>query len=686
MKIFKPVFLLTVTLCIVLLSVAAFSEKEETKKDFIYPAPPDPKIVQKILDAADKHNMSMKYHEEKPFRIDFPGSIQWIDYSQFGEFQNVGKPNYKFVIKDMAGLKEASGSGIFPNTQSVFKEKGYEQYIKQDKLKGDKWEFVNSNDNQANFYKWAIEKDDPGVKLFYTAHALERAGNIKQAIKAYYACLVFFPKSVGFTQWKTPWYIGAVCIDKINYLTKRYPELGVKLEGAEIIIKNRYDNDKNNDIFFVTPGRLVPAKAKDFKRKYMNLDKVGVKKVTGKGKVKLIQYNNNHFRITVDDKPYPIRSVCYSPSPIGLTPDNGSLNTDMGWSVADINKNRIVDGPYEAWVDAERRERRDDSNPDIGDFALMKEMGINTIRLYHYANFNKDLLKDGYENYGFMYMIGNLLGMYGADSGAEWFVGTDYTDPVQKQRMLDSVRRMVEEYRDEPYTLLWILGNENNYGTVGTPGVFAGTSNQTQSQPEAYYAFVNECAKLIKELDPHQRPVAICNGDTYFLDICAKYAPDLDIYGANGYRGVQGFGPLWADVMREFGKPVLVTEFGCPAYAKWWETARIEQAQADYHKWNWLNIEDNMAGVEGGVGNALGGVIFEWVDEWWKAGPPPEFDPAAHDTVTQWSGPFLDGGAYEEWFGLTSQGDGKDSPFKRQMRRSYFMYRDLWKDYRVNKK
>ena len=76
--------------------------------------------------------------------------------------------------------------------------------------------------------------------------------------------------------------------------------------------------------------------------------------MTGKGRVKLIQYKNNHFQLTVDDKPYLIRAVCYSPSPIGLSPDNGSLNTDMGWSVADSNNNGLIDGPYEAWVDADR--------------------------------------------------------------------------------------------------------------------------------------------------------------------------------------------------------------------------------------------------------------------------------------------------------------------------------------------
>ncbi len=634
------------------------------------------------IDHARNYNDAMKYEPPAPFPIYDAGDDKWIDYAKYGEFHNLGTPKYKYVVKDFNGLKKASGEGIYPNNQSVYKSPDYEKMMKKKQLEGQHWNFVHGDNHQANFYKWAITKEDPGVKLYYTALALDSSGNYEHAIKAYYACLVFFPKSIGYTQWKTPWYIGPVCIDRINYLTEKHTEIGVKLEGAELRIENRWDNDPRNDVFHVNPGKLVPAKPKDFVRKNINLKKVGVKKVTGTGKVKLIQYNNNHFQLTVNDEPYVIRSICYSPSPIGLSPDNGSLNTDMGWSIADSNKNGLIDGPYEAWVDANRNEVQDDNEPVIGDFALMKEMGVNTIRLYHYPNFNKTLLKDGYEKYGFMFMIGNLLGMYGADSGAEWFTGTDYTNAEQKQRMLASVRKMVEEYKNEPYVLLWILGNENNYGTVGTVGVFAGTSNQAQKHPDAYYSFINECVKLIKEIDPHQRPVAICNGDTYLLDYCAKYAPDLDIYGANAYRGAHGFGPLWKDVMEMYEKPVLVTEFGCPAYAKGWDMGRIEEAQANYHKWNWIDLENNLAGLDKGAGNALGGVVFEWVDEWWKAGPPPEFDPAFHDLETQWIGPFLDGGAYEEWFGLCSQGDGKHSPFKRQLRKSYFTYLDLWKKYK----
>ena len=81
--------------------------------------------------------------------------------------------------------------------------------------------------------------------------------------------------------------------------------------------------------------------------------------------------------------------------------------------------------------------------------------------------------------------------------------------------MIASVTKMVNEFKDEPYVLFWLLGNENVYGYACNADL----------EPEAYFKFANEVAKIIKSLDP-EHPVAICSGDILFLDKFGKNAPD----------------------------------------------------------------------------------------------------------------------------------------------------------------
>ena len=667
MKIFKIVFAAVVFLSV--LGACASGSKQTVNTGNA--ADESQTALQNVLDLAAKHNATMIWIPPTPFKILDPGNAKWVDYEKYGQFQNEGTSNYKYVVNDSAGLKAASGEGIYPNTQSVLNNPDYQAARAAGKLNGSHWDFVNTDNFQLNFFKWATASEDPGVKLFFTAAALDKSGNIAHAIKAYYAILVFFPKTIAWTSAGTPWYVGPVCINRINFLAATHPELGIRLTGAKVQIDNSFDNNIKNDVFTVSPGRLIAATAKDFVPKIIDLSKVGIKKTIGSGRVKIVQYNNNNFQLTVDGKPFVVKGISYAPNKVGLSPVDGTLNNNRDWTWDDFNKNGIIDAPFESWVDANRNERQDKNEPVVGDFALLKAMGVNTIRMFHHGGLNHDVLKAGYEKYGFMYMMTDFIGAYAVDSGATWEEGTDYTNPAQQKTMLESVRKMVEEYKNEPYILMWVLGNENNFGVA----------NNALKNPVAFYKFANEAAKLIKQLDPQKRPVAINNGDLLFLDICAKYAPDIDIFGFNAYRGEQGFGNAWMDIARVYGRPVLVTEYGCPAYAKGWTMARVEEGQSSYHRGNWMDISNNFAGVDiesGGWGNSIGGAIFEWSDEWWKA--EGDSDPSVHDTHSQMQGAWLDGGGYEEWYGIVSLGDGKDSPFKRQLRKAYFMYRDLWKN------
>jgi beta-glucuronidase len=71
--------------------------------------------------------------------------------------------------------------------------------------------------------------------------------------------------------------------------------------------------------------------------------------------------------------------------------------------------------------------------------------------------------------------------------------------------MLDSVRKMVTEFKDEPFLLMWLLGNENVYGVACN----------ADKKPASFFKFANEAARLIKSLDP-DHPVAIASGDVSF--------------------------------------------------------------------------------------------------------------------------------------------------------------------------
>jgi hypothetical protein len=78
--------------------------------------------------------------------------------------------------------------------------------------------------------------------------------------------------------------------------------------------------------------------------------------------------------------------------------------------------------------------------------------------------------------------------------------------------------------------------------------------------------------------------------------------------------GEQGFGAIWQDVADSFDKPAMITEYGCSAYHPEWDRKKAEEAQARYLMGNWSDIENNAAGH--GAGVALGGILFEWSDEW----------------------------------------------------------------------
>ncbi len=613
---------------------------------------------------------------ELAFKLYDPGTEDVVDYEKYGTFKDVGKESYEYRITDRKGLAEAVGEGIYPNN-SVYKDPAYRVLVSKGKLNGNQWDYVNVEDQQLAFYKWATSHDTPAVQQYYTALTLEKLGEIRQAIKAYYAVIVNFPKQTGWTVFHTPLYMGKLAIDKIEYLTRKNPDLGIKLEGAKISVANGYNAGVADDHYIVNPGKLVKVNPDELKPKHTDVSRLKVIKTVGAKPVQVVQFENGDWQLKINGRPAMVKAIAYTPTPIGKSPDEG-YNLDS-WSLSDLNGNGKIDGPYDSWVDKNGNNQQDPGENAVGDFQLMKEMGVNTIRLYHHA-MNKELLRQLYKDYGIRVIMGDLLGMYATGSGAEWFKGTDFTDPTQREKMKESVRQMVMEYKDEPYILMWMLGNESNYGEPGDQKKDkVGFGSQAKLQLDAFYSFVNEVAGMVKTIDPNHL-VGFSNGEVLNIDTLSKHSDNIDIFGVNAYRGSSGFGrSFWEDAKDYMNKPVLLTEYGCPAYYAGKDLDYAEEKQMEYHKGNWEDILANSAGA-GGYGNAIGGVVFEFVDEWWKAGPPPKFSASVHETHPAFTANFPDGSMYEEWLGVTSQGDGSHSPYMRHLRKAYEYYKKVWNE------
>jgi beta-glucuronidase len=598
--------------------------------------------------------------------LKFPGTEEIIDWTKYGRFLNVGTKDYHYQIIDQEGLVAALGEGIYPNIADVYKDPGYKKVLKAGRLQGSQWDFVNTTDLQAAFYKWATAPESRGVQLFYIGQILEKAGLLSQAIKAYDALIVNFPSTISWTYWQTPWYPAQAAAGEIQYLIRIHPRLHMEFKGAKVRILNA--DDPHHFVTITWPGTLRKLNASEIALQELNgqQGKMPLGEpvyYSGQGAVRFVKYESGHWQLLVDNKPFFIKGMAYMPTKVGQSPDDGTL---VDWMQEDDNHDGNIAAPYEAWGDKYGDNKRHADEPAVGDFQLMKDMGVNTLRIYYqtYMKSDKAFLEKMYDLYGFKVAMSNFLGKYAVGSGASWSEGTDYTNPVQQKNMMDYVRQMVMEFKDEPYILMWILGNENNYGVA----------SNADKKPEAYYKFVNEVARMIKSIDP-DHPVAICNGDALFLDKFGKYAPDVDAFGANVYRGDYGFGSFWDDVAQLAGKPAFITEYGAPSYGGESMTyAQAQQAQADYHKGNWLDILYNSAGYEDGAGNSVGGMAFEWLDEWWK-----DYSPSIHDTKADVVGPFPGGYYYEEWFGIFGQGDGTQSPYLREPRKVYYTYKDLWK-------
>lgn len=605
--------------------------------------------------------------EAPSFTLPFTGIEFPVDYSRHGKFIGIGTDQFHYEITDPSGLALAVGAGIYPN-YDLSASPRFKRFEAAHPHDLNPWNYL-FGDPEEGFYAWGMAQNvDEGVKLFYVAESLRRAGHIKQAIKAYYAVVVHFPRAVS---WNADgayyWYVAPEAISRIRRLCAENPDLGIQLENALVDVSRAQGKNPTKDIVKVWPGTFRKNR---LSRK--SLENQRVIESRGKGRVQAVKFQNGHWQLRLDGRPFILKGITYDNTKIGESPHDRSLRP---WMTVDDNANGLNDGMFDSWVDADRDNVQDPEETPVGDARLLKAAGVNAIRVYHGqlpggaydpSGYDKELMRRLNREYGIFFVMGDFFGAYTVGSGADWELGTDYTDPVQREKMKRSVEQMVLDHKDEPYVLMWLLGNENQHPHTRTNAV---------RKPREYARFVNEVAAMIHRIDP-DHPVAVGNLGSEGLKELAKEAPEVDVYGANAYSGEYSMGSVVQQVKFFYDRPLMFTEWGSDAYAQ--NRGADEQAQAEYLRGNWIDMKLNMAGAAG-EGNVIGGILFEWMDEWWKSGKDYGPNAAWRQNVSgDMVFPYRDGWAHEEWYGVIGQGDGSGSPYLRQLRQAYFVLQEIW--------
>lgn len=311
------------------------------------------------------------------------------------------------------------------------------------------------------------------------------------------------------------------------------------------------------------------------------------------------------------------------------------------------------------------------------EMGLLKDMGVNVIRVY--AGMPRRWIEYVHDRYGIFTVLNHTVGRYGFTLDGAWTPVVDYSEPRMRAAIKADVVKLVEEFRGTRGLLMWLLGNENNYGLSWKSFEIEALPKGERDAARArhLYSLFGEVITAVKASDP-SLPVAMANGDVQYIDIIAEECKGLDVFGSNVYRGISSR-DLFDVVKAKLGVPMMYTEFGADAFNT--REMREDQAsQARYLIGQWQEVYEQSSG-KGRAGNAIGGFVFQWSDGWWKFGQESRLD--VHDTNASWpNGGYVedfvegDNNMNEEWWGICAKGPADERGlFRLYPRAAYYAMR-----------
>jgi hypothetical protein len=268
------------------------------------------------------------------------------------------------------------------------------------------------------------------------------------------------------------------------------------------------------------------------------------------------------------------------------------------------------------------------------DAPLMKSMNVNTVRLYidpGFDNVGRAALDQLYSN--------NIMVIMTVD------------DAINNEARLEQV---VSFYKNHPAIILWMLGSEWNinhyFDRIKFPSVIEAARATERAAKRIKMIDANHpVATSYGEIDINADGLRLADTVNYVNNIC----PSVDVWSLNVYRG-NTFGNLFSQWTSITGKPMFIGEFGTDAFRSTTTTnppqgAVDEAMQSEWDISLWNEIVRNLSAKDASK-VALGGLVFEFNDEWWKVSPPGSQQP---DGFLLTSG-HPDNFANEEYFGLVN--------------------------------
>jgi len=277
----------------------------------------------------------------------------------------------------------------------------------------------------------------------------------------------------------------------------------------------------------------------------------------------------------------------------------------------------------------------------------------------------------------------NTVRMYldpGLDAGALVVLDTLWAHGIMVILNVDGSRndltrtqQVVSFYKDHPAVLLWMLGSEWNinlyYGKTecNTP-LKAAQCTETAAQLVKSLDTNHPVASSYGEIDINASGLHLADTQNYVNNVC----PSVDVWAVNVFRG-DSFGTLFDQWRSISTKPMFLGEFGTDAMV---HPADLpdETMQAGWDLCLWNHAITELSAVQPPL-VSLGGLVFEWNDEWWKVPPAGSQDTGGFTNANG----HPDGFANEDWFGIvdvnrnlrhaaTALGEGFESSYLRPPR------------------